>query len=155
MKKLGLSLGIVLSIYAGIALANPRVDNLPAQVALMKAALEATSTYSHDPFGQDRSRMEEEVLNPSATFDLLFNKYFPHEVAAETRGTLTFQQSDAAGPSVRIDNLAAQVKQMERALSATSWMEADPFGGDRAMMLQQVANPDANFDVLYEKYFRN
>lgn len=56
-------------------------------------------------------------------------------------------------PALRLGNALAQIALVQKALADTAGQQPDPFGADRAALQQQVANPDQNFDALFEKYF--
>jgi hypothetical protein len=56
-------------------------------------------------------------------------------------------------PALRLGNLLAQVTLVRQSLAATVGQVPDPFGADRAALQRQVANPDAGFDPLFDKYF--
>ena len=114
-----------------------RIDNLPAMVAKAKLSLNVTSGLIPDPFGDDRSVFENEIKNPTAKFDELYEKYFPNKTV----------------DTLRIDNLPAQMGKVKKALELTAHKHPDPFGDDRSVFEDEIKNPTAKFDELYEKYF--
>jgi len=61
-----------------------RVGNLAAQRALAKRVLAGTRDIDPDPLAADRAEFAREVANPTARFDVLFQRHFPEEVARLT-----------------------------------------------------------------------
>lgn len=61
-----------------------RVGNLAAQRALAKRVLAETRDLDPDPLAADRAEFAREVANPTARFDVLFQRHFPEEVARLT-----------------------------------------------------------------------
>lgn len=67
--------------------------------------------------------------------------------------TATQSQLVLGMPAVRLGNQLKRIATVQQALAATAGQIPDPFGADRAVLQQQVANPDAAFDTLFDKYF--
>lgn len=88
-----------------------RIDNLPAQCALVVRTLEATKAADPDPFGGDRATLKAEAANPTATFDRLFAKHFPDEVAKTTFNpdAAYLAQLGQAFPTIKWDYLGVRI----------------------------------------------
>ena len=56
-------------------------------------------------------------------------------------------------PTLRLGNAQAQIALATQALADTTGQQPDPFSPDRAVLQQQVAQPDQKFDALFAKYF--
>ncbi|HWA85304.1 MAG TPA: hypothetical protein VG710_03715 [Opitutus sp.] len=56
-------------------------------------------------------------------------------------------------PSVRIGDADTELALITQALAATASQSPDPFGTDRALLQQLVANPTGQLDTLFAKYF--
>jgi hypothetical protein len=98
---------------SGLVLGMPtvRIDNLPAQCALVLRKIAATAGQDPDPFGPDRATLTTEAGNPTAVFDQLFLKYFPEEVAKTTFNPDAAYLADlkSAFPTIAWDDLSVRI----------------------------------------------